>query len=161
MLQVSTMPLFLPYPDSDRSPFQCWIPVLEGILPGEHNKVLLDLAFNMAAWHTYAKLQMHTTHTISSLQSQMKELGSQLRRYAKMCSQYKTKPLPGEAATRYHRKAAKAKKATSGQQTNPSGTKSHRGSDFTPFNLETYKLHALGDYADHIKRFGPMDCFTT
>lgn len=27
--------------------------------------------------------------------------------------------------------------------------------------MATYKIHALGDYADHITRFGPTDCFTT
>ena len=46
--------------------FQCWIPVLEGILPSEHDKILLDLAFDMAMWHSYAKLHMHTTHTVNS-----------------------------------------------------------------------------------------------
>ena len=29
------------------------------------------------------------------------------------------------------------------------------------FNMATYKIHALGDYADHITRLGPTDCFTT
>jgi hypothetical protein len=66
----------------------------------------------MATWHAYTKLRMHTTHTIKSLRSQTKELGSQLRRYAnKVCPKYKTKPLPGEAAAAYRRKAAKGKKA--------------------------------------------------
>ena len=138
-------------------PLQCWIPVLEGILPDEHNKILLDLAFDMATWHAYAKLRMHTTHTIASLRSQTKELGSQLRRYVnKVCSQYETKQLPGEAAARYRRQATKVKKGTSAFQPGPSSSR-----NFKPFNLETYKIHALGDYADHIERFGPTDCFTT
>jgi hypothetical protein len=29
------------------------------------------------------------------------------------------------------------------------------------FNMETYKLHALGHYADAIGRFGPSDGFST
>lgn len=159
---------------------QCWIPVLEGILTGEDNKILLDLAFDMATWHAYAKLRMHTTYTIESLRSQTKELGSQLCRYAnKLCPKYRTKQLPGEAAAAYRRQATKktkvpsaSKQATkktkvppaSKQATNDgSNTKSDasQGSGFKMFNLKTYKVHALGDYADHIERFGPTDCFST
>ena len=115
----------------------------------------------MATWHAYAKLRMHTTHTIASLRSQTKALRRQLRRYAnKLCPQYTTKPLPGEVAAAYRRKARKAKKSNN---TKPSNTKSKpsQGSDYKPFSLETYKIHVLGDYADHIERFGPTDCFTT
>ena len=144
---------------------QCWIPVLEGILPEEENEILLDLAFDMATWHAYAKLRVHTTHTIKSLRSQTKELGTLLRRYAnKVCPKYKTKRLPGEAAAAYRRKAAKGKKATSAPKpTNTSKVTSNSCEDpgFKQFNLKTYKIHALGDYADHIEQFGPTDCFST
>lgn len=140
---------------------QCWIPVLEGLLPGEHNEILLDLAFDMATWHAYAKLRMHTTHTIKSLRSQTKELGSQLRRYTnRVCPEYKTKKLPGEAATLYRRRAAKGKKATTAPPQNAK-SKARKATGLKQFNLETYKIHALGDYADNIERFGPTDCFST
>lgn len=119
----------------------------------------------MATWHSYGKLRMHTTHTINSFRTQTKELGSQFRRYVnKVCSQYKTKKLPGEAAASYRRQAAKVKKGGSApQQPNQSsmGSKSRKDTNFKKFNLETYKIHALGDYADHIERFGTTDCFTT
>ena len=118
---------------------------------------MLDLAFDMATWHAYAKLRMHTTHTIESLRSQTKELGRQFRRYAnKVCPKYKTKPLPGEAAAAYRRRAASGK--VTGSLNMKPGAK---GSDFKQFNLKTYKMHALGDYADHIEQFGPTDCFST
>jgi hypothetical protein len=29
------------------------------------------------------------------------------------------------------------------------------------FNLQTYKFHALGDYTNHIRRFGTTDSYTT
>lgn len=146
--------------------YKCWIPVIEGLLPNaEHNKILLDLAFDMATWYAYAKLQMHTSHTIKSFRTQTKELGVQLRRYTNnVCPNYKTKPLPGEAAAAVRRKAARAKKAASNvpQQSNPLAARPTASTkDSKPFNLETYKIHALGDYADHIERFGPTDCFTT
>ena len=113
----------------------------------------------MATWHSYTKLRMHTTHTIESLRSQTKELGSQLRRYTnKVCPEYKTKPLPGEAAATYRRRAATGKTTDTlnakSSARNVSGT-------FKKFNLKTYKIHALGDYADNIEQFGPTDCFST
>ena len=148
-------------------PLQCWIPVIEGILPEEGNKILLDLAFDMATWHAYTKLRVHTTHTIRSLQSQTKELGTLLRRYAKkVCPKYKTKPLPGEAAAAYRRKAAKGKKTTKGKEATSApepanAPNAHEGPGYKWFNLKTYKIHALGDYADHIEQFGPTNCFLT
>jgi len=141
------------------------IPVLEGLLPEPHNKIILDLAFDLATWHAYAKLRKHTEHTIRSFRSQTKELGRMLRHFTnKTCSQYKTKRLPSEEAARIRRRAAKAKKTGSAPQGGgASGGRSTKGDDpdTKRFNLATYKIHALGDYADHIERFGPTDCFTT
>ena len=83
---------------------------------------------------------------------------------SKVCPEYKTKPLPGEAAAAYRRRAAKGKKPPPApKQADAPGTKSDasKGSGFKQFNLKTYKIHALGDYADHIEQFGPTDCFST
>jgi len=130
------------------------------LLPEPHNKVVLDLAFDLATWHAYAKLRKHTEYTIQSLRSQTKELGRQLRHFtSKTCSQYNTKRLPSEEAARIRRQAAKAKKQSG--QTGGGGSAVGGGSDVKRFNLATYKFHALGDYADHIEQFGPTDCFTT
>lgn len=138
--------------------FQCLMPVLEGLLPEPHNKVVMDLAFNLAVWLSYAKLRLHTEYTIRSLRSQTKEFGRQLRHYANTtCSQYKTQRLPTEEAARVRRRAAKAKKGNT--QTSSGG--SEDGPEVKRFNLATYKFHALGDYADQIERFGPTDCFST
>ena len=138
---------------------QCWIPVIEGLLPEPHNKIALDLLFDLATWHSYAKLRKHTKHTVNSLRSQSKELGRQLRIFLRQtCSQYKTKPLPGEAAARGRRRVASARKGT---KKNPAKPTAEGESDLRPFNLATYKIHALADYADQIERFGPTDCFTT
>lgn len=144
---------------------QCWIPVIEGLLPEPHNKIMLDLAFDLATWHSYAKLRKHTKHTVDSLHSQSKELGRQLRVFLRQtCSQFKTKPLPGEAAARGRRRVASARKGTSTTQRKPERQEkpaAEGDSELRPFNLTTYKIHALADYADQIKRFGPTDCFTT
>ena len=75
------------------------MPVLEGLLREEHDKIILDLSFDIATWHAYAKLRKHTEHTLTSFRSQTKELGRQLRMYLnKVCSAYNTKPLPNEEA---------------------------------------------------------------
>ena len=133
------------------------MPVLEGLLPEEHNKIILDLAFDIATWHAYAKLRKHTEYTLASFRSQTKELGRQLRVFLnKTCSAYSTKPLPNEEAARVRRKAAKTRKGDTATQKN-----SPRDQNVKRFNMATYKIHALGDYVDHIMRFGPTDCFTT
>jgi hypothetical protein len=135
------------------------MPVLEGLLPKPHNKIVLDLAFDLATWHAYAKLRKHTEYTIASLQSQTKELGRQLRRFTnKTCSQYDTKRLPGEEAARICHTAKGKQQGKQGGSARPA---TEDGPDIRRFNMATYKIHALGDYADHIERFGPTDCFTT
>ena len=114
----------------------------------------------MATWHAYAKLRKHTEYTIRSLRSQTKELGRQLRYFAShTCSEYKTKRLPSEEAARVRRRAGKAKKGD--KQTSSGGPATEGEANVKRFSLATYKIHALGDYADHIERFGPTDCFTT
>jgi hypothetical protein len=139
---------------------QCWMPVLEGLLPEPHNKAILDLAFDLSTWHAYAKLRKQTEYTIRLLRSQTKELGRQLRHFTNnTCSQYDTKPLPSEEAARTRRRAAKGKKRS--QQATSGGSATEDGPDIKRFNMATYKIHALGDYADHIEQFGPTDCFTT
>jgi hypothetical protein len=81
----------------------------------------------------------------------------------KTCSQYETKRLPSEEAAFIHRPASKAKTGGTAPQGKQAGGGSmmEDGPDVKRFNLATYKIHALGDYADHIERFGPTDCFTT
>lgn len=139
---------------------QCWMPILEGLLPELHNRIILNLAFDMATWHAYAKLRKHTEHTVQSLCSQTKEFGQQLRYFSNnTCSQYKTKLLLSEEAARIHRHAGKAKKQN--KQTNFGGPTTDDSPDMKRFSLTTYKIHALGDYADHIEWFGPTDCFTS
>lgn len=136
---------------------QCCMPVLEGLLPEEDNEIILDLIFDIATWHSYAKVRKHTDYTLASFRSQTKELGRQLRVFLKKtCSAYNTKALPNEEAARVRRSAAKARKGNAATQKN-----SRRSSNTKRFNMATYKIHALGDYVDHIVRFGPTDCFTT
>jgi hypothetical protein len=47
--------------------FKCAIPVFECLLEDKHNKVVLDLLFLLAYWHSLAKLWMHTTFLLDRL----------------------------------------------------------------------------------------------
>jgi hypothetical protein len=60
--------------------------------------------------------------------------------------------LPGEIAAR-QRKSSNLNSAGAGP--GPSGARPKA------FNMQTYKLHALGDYVSSIKMFGTTDSYTT
>ena len=133
---------------------QCIIPVIEGLLSEEDEKDVLDLIFILSTWHAYAKLRLHTDHRLASFDSLTKPLGAALRHFAgEFSDRFDTKELPKEADAR-KRRAAKGKgkgKATR-QKTKPGKVR---------FNLSTYKLHALGDYANTICCQGTTDSYST
>ena len=133
---------------------QCIIPVVEGLLPEKDEKDVLDLIFILATWHAYAKLRLHTEHTLSSFDALTKPLGAALRHFAgKFSDRFDTKELPKEADARKQREAKGKHKGKSTRQ------KTSRGK--VRFNPSTYKLHALGDYADTIRWRGTTDSYST
>jgi hypothetical protein len=131
---------------------QCALPVLDGLLPDPHNDTVLDLVFVMGCWHAYAKLRLHTELTLASFERVTKDLGILLRRFtATTCNAFKTTELPKERAARLRRAATGA----------PTQTASGGGPKLKGFNLNTYKLHALGDYPQTIRERGTTDNYTT
>ncbi|KAG2062206.1 hypothetical protein BDR06DRAFT_978637 [Suillus hirtellus] len=54
---------------------QCTIPVFEGLLPKEHDVIVLDMLFDLATWHGYARLHMHTDNTLDFLDTATMALG--------------------------------------------------------------------------------------
>jgi len=131
---------------------QCIIPVIEGLLSDEDEKDILDLIFILATWHAYAKLRLHTDHTLATFDALTKPLGDALRHFAgKFSDRFDTKELPKEADAR-KRRAAKGK--GKGKPTRQKATK-------VRFNLSTYKLHALGDYVNTIRQRGTTDSYST
>lgn len=119
------------------------------------------MLFELATWHFLAKLRLHTETTVKALEASTTRLGAALRKFESVtCAKYATKDLPSEEAARGRRKAAMAEK--NGVST---GTKGANGPRNEPhirkFNLSTYKLHALGDYADYIRQYGTTDGFST
>ena len=78
---------------------QCIIPAIEGLLPKKHEKHILDLLFLLATWHAYAKLRLHTDHTLTSFERLTKPLGAALRHFGgKLSDSFDTKELPKEAS---------------------------------------------------------------
>ena len=134
------------------------MPVFEGLLPSPHNEIVLDLLFTLATWHAYAKLRLHTSTTLNTLEKATTLLGTILRHFSRTtCDAYRTMELPQEEAARGRRQAALAAKEGSSSRRNQPAT----GSKQRRFNLSTYKLHALGDYANTIREYGTTDNYTT
>ncbi|KAJ7156268.1 hypothetical protein C8R46DRAFT_1004688 [Mycena filopes] len=135
---------------------QCCIPVFEGLLPEPHNSIVLSLLFTFATWHAYAKLRLHSSRTVKSFRNVTTELGGQAQKFqAETCDAYVTYELPQEENRRAQRQAQQKSRAAKKSRTTTSGPKRK------PWNLNTYKWHALGDYADVIIDVGTTDSFST
>jgi hypothetical protein len=142
------------------------MPVLEGLLPAPFDDYVQDLLFDLASWHAYAKLRMHTDSTLESFEKATASLGQQLRKFAtKTCAAFATKETPREEAARHRRAAAKRAKAAAAAGSTSASAAPTR--DETPgakqklYNLFTYKIHALGDYVRTIRWFGTTDSYST
>ncbi|KAF9046642.1 hypothetical protein BJ165DRAFT_1611041 [Panaeolus papilionaceus] len=135
---------------------QCSIPVFEGLLQEPHNQRLMTLLYRTAEWHALAKLRMQTDESLRTLQDITTDLGTLLRDFRDAtCAEFETVELPKEAAARARRKAA----STSEQLSTGSGSSPNRRP--RTLNLQTVKMHFLGDYVDCIRLFGTSDSFST
>ena len=139
---------------------QCAIPVFEKLLPSLFNKIVLDLLFELATWHGLTKLRMHTDMTLGFLDTSTMHLGQFLQWFIQETEkEYITKDLLSEEAAHSRQKAHKA---TWGLQVPPNNPgQGNDGPKIWHFNLQTYKLHTLGDYVDTICQFGTTDNYTT
>jgi hypothetical protein len=147
----------------------------------------MELLFLLAYWQGLAKLRLHTEKTLNILDGVTRALGIALRAFKKeTCSKFDTKELPKEAASRQTRQAklaakqSSSAKAAKGNEKEVGSTaksktgkgkekeaeptaKSNAKSSRQPkaFNLNTYKLHSLGDYANTIRQYGTTDSYST
>jgi hypothetical protein len=134
---------------------QCAIPVFEHLLPAPHNEIVMTMLFELAYWHALAKLRLHTDTTLRFLETSTTRLGKCMRKFKSYtCKAFQTKELPHEETARRRRKAAMD---PAGQQA--AGTSSDPRTK--TLNLQTYKWHALGDYASTIRRYGTTDSYST
>ena len=111
----------------------------------------------MGAWHASAKLRIQTESTLEFLKQQTRQLGAALRLFAgKVCGAYETRELPSEAAARLRRGANAAKKGKETTQNRGKNLKTAKS-----FNLNTYKVYAMGHYVNDIRSFGTTDNYST
>jgi hypothetical protein len=118
-----------------------------------------ELLFELATWHAFAKLRLHTESTLQSFEVSTSELGRILRRFrATTCEEFHTQELPSEEAARGRRWAARLRNQTPSSQRNVKGPAKRRK---RKLNLETFKLHALGHYVNAIRMYGTTDNYST
>jgi len=130
---------------------------------GEH--IDKDILFDLAMWHAYAKLRLHTDTTLNDFRALTTTLEDL---YARSSKKSVLDTLPpnskrnGCPCRREATLAAKrsAKRADTGV---PEGSPGKKKKKSTPkkLNLSTYKYHALGDYPDQIASFGTTDNSST
>lgn len=119
---------------------------------------MLDILFELATWHALAKLRVHTDKTLDLLAAATETLTSTMRRFLReTCGAFNTRELQKEVAARGRRTAALAAKGDS----RAAKGKATTGPKLKKLNLATYKYHALADYAETIRRFGPTDNYNT
>ncbi|KAJ6605248.1 hypothetical protein DFH09DRAFT_895878, partial [Mycena vulgaris] len=60
------------------------LPVFVELLDEELDKVILDLIFILAFWHSLAKLRLHTDLTVNEPKAVTRMLGRQLRHFTEV-----------------------------------------------------------------------------
>lgn len=109
------------------------MPCFEGLLPAPHNKLILNLLFDLATWHGYAKLRLHTEKTLKFFDKAIQSLHRSVVNFQEnTCSTYQMTELPQESAAHGHRQAALA---TRDGSTGPMNLKPK----LKCLNLTTYK----------------------
>lgn len=133
---------------------------------------------------------MHSDLTINLLDQETTLVGNQLRIFrSTTCNSFNTRELRREASARERREAKAKVEGTSkpkrGKSSKSKGKLSkskgkasettQADNDVNPkdrdtgaisrkartLNLNTYKVHALGDYADTIRKYGTTDSYST
>ncbi|KAL5534936.1 hypothetical protein ACEPAF_3026 [Sanghuangporus sanghuang] len=141
---------------------QCSIPVFEELLEEKkHNKLISQILFTLATWHSLAKLRTHTDTTLRALEATTTELGREARLLKDETSIYKTVELQREIAARGWRQIALLKRGGE----NPIQANKGDSAKPTPkrkeLNVNMPKFHSLGDYVQAIRRLGTTDNYST
>ncbi|KAI0369420.1 hypothetical protein BV20DRAFT_1036521 [Pilatotrama ljubarskyi] len=124
------------------------LPVVEALLDGEDNKIILDMIFALNMWHCLAKLRVHTEPLLHALSVKAVEVGRDIRKFAKVtCAKWPTVDLPKEAAARGRRKAAVSRKTGKVSVLGKAPAARRQ----CVFNLNTYKYHSIRDYPTIIR----------
>ncbi|KAI0666517.1 hypothetical protein C8Q78DRAFT_984030 [Trametes maxima] len=137
---------------------QCFISVVDRLLPEPHNGVVLDVVFLSAQLHGMHKLHLHTESTTRLTDATLIEYGKALRRFKRItCAAYNTVELQKESAARIRRQARRRQGSGIGQPPPDAHAMPVPAAD----GLHTYKLHSLGDYTASIRHIGTLDSYST
>jgi hypothetical protein len=148
------------------------MPVFEGLLPPICDAAAQDLIFTFAEWHGLAKLRLHTSTTLKIMKALTSKLGDTLRAFAILTERLDVRETPKEYARRRKQYESK-KKSTVTKTTKTQACKSKAsetpaedsaasdGRRSCTLNLDTYKMHALGDYVSTIEDYGTTDSYST
>ena len=99
---------------------------------------------------------MHTDATLDILSDITTSLGDSLREFEeKTCSLFETRELERERAARQRRREKITARHDAGPLPGDNVRKPKR------LNLNTYKMHALGDYVSTVCHFGTTDSYST
>ncbi|KAI0315118.1 hypothetical protein OF83DRAFT_1293481 [Amylostereum chailletii] len=132
---------------------QCALPVFEGLFPGQDNKIVQDMLFDLAAWQSYAKLRLHTDTTLQHFEDNTKDVGQSVRKFmSKTCETYVTFELPQETGARGRRSAALTAKT---------GITRAVMKKVKRLNFNTSKAHTLPDCPLAVRRFGTNEGYST
>lgn len=132
---------------------QCILPVFEGLVTEEDEEDIFGLIFIPSTWHAYAKLQLHTDSTLASFEALTRPLRITLCYFGgQFSNKFGTRELPKEE---------EAHKWWEKNGTNKKKPINRWKDTKVKFSLSTYKLHALGDYANTIRWRGTTDSYTT
>ena len=111
-----------------------------------------------------------TDHTLKILDDITARIGAQFRAFTdKTCPAFDTRELARERRARERRQLEKSKESNSasGLAPGPSDSETQStarksgGPRAKKFNIQTYKYHALGDYATTIRTYGTTDSYST
>ena len=128
---------------------QCAIPCFEGLFKPEDTEAISALLYVILSWHALAKLRIHSDVTVNQLKNRTVLLGKVLRRFqTNICSHYTTFETPRETQARIRTASSSATGTTGGKKART-------------LNILTSKIHAIGDYANEIVRYGPTDIYST
>ncbi|KZV99192.1 hypothetical protein EXIGLDRAFT_712500 [Exidia glandulosa HHB12029] len=134
----------------------CAIPCFDRLFPEAVDTEISQLLFRAAEWHALAKLRMHTDSTLVLLHNATIRLGTALRHFRDVvCTQFDTTETPSEVAKRQR---AVARAVAEGRTTSLSTAGARRPK---AYNLNTPKLHFLGDYVPQIQWVGTTDSYST
>ncbi|GAB1521542.1 hypothetical protein RhiTH_004639 [Rhizoctonia solani] len=146
---------------------QCCLPVFEGLLPSECDAPVQRLLFTFAFWHGLAKLRRHTTETLKIMKKLTAKLGSELRSFAELTQNMNVRETPDEYTRRKKRQASAQAQRSTQVATSKGKSKASAPSEIADgrrlcfFNINTYKVHAIGDYIYIIAEFGTTDSYST